>query len=236
MIMESSPPPSPKPYTSSLEPAIPVPTHGPGGSFTILAKTFIPNTTPAQVLSVIRDTSTWREWNSMTPIYTIKASPDASDPPASIDVDIIPTGKDGWLERGTAGTMDVFMNGDGLVEGAKRSRQQDMEITFLERIDEEGRKGFRVAWKATGYAHWQLHSERVTDLVEAEEGGVKGTSYVCWETFGGILGAVVKRVVGGQLVQRFGEYAGGLRAFCVERYGDGGAERERNDGAAEGIE
>ena len=37
--------------------------------------------------------------------------------------------------------------------------------------------------------------------------GLEGTEYVCWETFGGILGGAVKATVGAQLVDRFGEYA-----------------------------
>lgn len=137
---------------------------------------------------------------------------------------------EGWLEEGTEAVIDVFMSGDGLVEGRKRSRTQEIAVTHLERIDDERegvkRSGYRIAWKAVGWAHWQLHSERVMEFVQREEGG---TDYACWETFGGVLGAVVKRMVGGQLVDRFGDYARDVKGFLegVERVDgdDGGVGR-----------
>lgn len=121
------------------------------------------------------------------------------------------TGKEGWLEIGTVAVIDVFMNGDGLVEGKKKSRVQEIVVTVLERIEAEGgKKGVRIAWKGTGWSHWQLHSERVMDFVETEDGG---TEYSCWETFGGVLGSAVKTTVGGQLVDRFGDYARDVKEF-----------------------
>ena len=41
--------------------------------------------------------------------------------------------------------------------------------------------------------------------------GEGGTNGACWETFGGLLGLVVKLTVGGQLVLRFGDYMRDLR-------------------------
>jgi len=112
------------------------------------------------------------------------------------------------------GTIDVFMNGDGLIEGRKRSRTQGMIVTHLEPILEEGKKGYRIAWKGSGWAHWQLHSERVMEFVEVELGeGEMGTEFSCWETFGGILGPVVKAVAGEQLVERFGDYQRDVKAY-----------------------
>lgn len=55
----------------------------------------------------------------------------------------------------------------------------------------------------------------------------KGTEYICWETFGGLLGPVVRLAVGGTLRERFGEYAEGLRGFCEGgdgKVGDGDGE------------
>lgn len=57
--------------------------------------------------------------------------------------------------------------------------------------------------------YFRLHSERVMEFVE----GNGGTDYVCWETFGGLLGSVVKTTVGGQLADRFGDYARDLKAY-----------------------
>ncbi|CAL3962859.1 unnamed protein product [Diplocarpon coronariae] len=223
--------PSPQPYTSSLSPPLPVPTHGAGGSFSVLASTFIPGSTPSEVLSTIRNTSTWKEWNGFTPTITFKPRSSPSPPPPSAPD--IPTGNDGWLELGTRGDMDVFMSGDGLQAGAKRTQAQGMEVSVLTAIDGKGdgdaRKGFRIAWLGVGYAHWQLHTERVTELTEDEQHGVAGTRYECWETFAGVLAPIVKFAVGGALVSRFGEYAAGLGRYCARGPGEGEDARGSRD-------
>ena len=112
------------------------------------------------------------------------------------------------------------MEGDGLEEERRqrKSRNQGIVVTRLERLGEnegEGEKGYRIAWKSTGYSHWQLHSERVMVFLEREGG--RATEYVCWETFGGVLGSVVKAMVGGQLVDRFGDYARDVKGFAEAR-------------------
>lgn len=98
---------------------------------------------------------------------------------------------------------------------SKSSGTQGIEVTVLAALD-DGRKGYRIAWKSTGRAHWQLHSERVMEFVETEEGT---TDYVCWETFGGILGIAVKKTVGRQLVDRFGDYAKDVKGFVEAEQG-----------------
>ncbi|KAK0119740.1 hypothetical protein ONS95_011175 [Cadophora gregata] len=243
---------SSKSSTSTLQTVpIPTPTYGPSGSFTVLAKTFIPNATPAEVLATIRNTNTWSQWNGFTPTFTF--SPSSVVNPASGSFQktkttpvskagseslgspsdpALVTGKPGWLDPGSAGEMAVFMSGDGLVEGIKKSRDQGIIVTVLELLTasmnapRDEKKGYRIAWKSVGYAQWQMFSERVTELVEVDEEGQggeegrKGTEYVCWETFGGVLGPVVRLAVGGTLKVRFMEYADGLRGFCGEGKGN----------------
>ncbi|KAF8850930.1 hypothetical protein BDZ45DRAFT_679498 [Acephala macrosclerotiorum] len=200
------------PITSALVPPIPVPTHGPGGHFTVISKTII-SAAPTEVLSLIRDTNTWSSWNTFCPSCVITKTPKDLE---CTDVNV-PTEKEGWLDLGSEATIDVFMEGDGLIEGRKRSRTQGVCITRLVRIEEEGRRGYRIAWKGTGWSHWQLRSERVMEMVEVEgEGGMK-TDYVCWETFGGMLGPMIKMVVGSQLVDRFGDYSRDLRQYFEGR-------------------
>ncbi|CZS89203.1 uncharacterized protein RAG0_00621 [Rhynchosporium agropyri] len=220
-----------KDHTSKIvQPAIPSPTHGPGGSFSVEAKIFIPDTTPAAVLAVIRDTSTWERWNPHTPFFRFSSSPSSPGADSDPGSDLIPPGKEGWLNLGSRGAMSVFMSGDGLAPGArdKKTRQQVMVVTILEPLSSsspsptspgEGqkRKGLRIAWKSEGYPHWQLHTERVTDLLEVDDGeGRRGTEYVCWESFGGLIAPVVRLAVGSQLRERFGEYAVGLRRYCID--------------------
>lgn len=102
------------------------------------------------------------------------------------------------------------MSGDGLVPGTKKSRDQGIVITTLRKLEGEEGEGYRIAWKSTGWSHWQLHSERVMDF---KADGRGGTEYVCWETFGGLLAVAVKGMVGGTLVERFGDYARDVKGF-----------------------
>ncbi|KAG0652839.1 hypothetical protein D0Z07_0389 [Hyphodiscus hymeniophilus] len=225
------------PVTSSLVPAIPVPTHGTGGSFSVLAKTSIA-APPLLVLEAVRNTSAWPRWNSFCPrcVVDLATSPSAEAGRLAGGRDGAEKrggarrGEKGWLEVGMSVTIEVFMNGDGLIEGRKKSRDQTIVITKMEELRpvDGGATGYVIAWKSTGFSHWQLHSERVMEFVEREG----ATEYVCWETFGGLLGSVVKATVGGQLVDRFGDYARDLKAF-VE--GGGGAGDGGVDGAGNAV-
>ncbi len=119
----------------------------------------------------------------------------------------------------------MFMNGDGLVPGTKRSRTQTVCVTHVEGINKDGRVGYRICWKATGWST-MLHSERVIELVECELDGGSGTDFAVWETFGGMLGVMVKSVVGSQLIDRFGDYARDVREYFLKK------ESERINGAS----
>jgi hypothetical protein len=195
------------PVTASLLPPIVVPTHGAGGSFSVIAKTRI-SSPPKVVFDLIRDTTRYEKWNSFTPRWHL--SDKSPKPSEGVGEGGIETDKEGWLEVGSVANIEVFMAGDGLVEGSKKSREQGIVVTILESILDEGKSGYRLAWKSTGWSHWQMHSERVMEFVETEDGG---TAYACWETFGGILGATVKLAVGGTLVDRFGDYARDVKEY-----------------------
>ena len=207
---ESTPSPT-SGVTASLVPAISVPTYGTDGTLSVLAKTRI-SATPSAVLEVIRNTNDWKEWNTFCPHCVISPEKDKILSTSQTDPSL-PVGNPGWLEVGSVAKIDVFMSGDGLVEGRKKSRDQEIVVTRVEKLS-DGRNGFRIAWKSTGWSHWQLHSERVMDFVEVEEGV---TEYICWETFGGILSRAVKAAVGATLVDRFGDYARDVKAFLEKR-------------------
>lgn len=150
-----------------------------------------------------------------------KRSTTSSRPSTDDDDGALQLGNDGWLGVGSSAVIEVFMNGDGLDSGKKKSREQGIVVTRLERLEDGsggGRTGYRIAWKSTGFSHWQLHSERVMEFVDWDG----GTEYSCWETFGGLLGSVVKATVGGQLVDRFGDYARDVKGY-VEGLGKGEA-------------
>ena len=125
----------------------------------------------------------------------------------------LPVGNPGWLEVGSVATIEVFMSGGGLADDSKKDRDQGIVLTRLEKLG-DGKQGLRIAWKGTGWSHWQLHSERVMDFVDVGDGV---TEYICWETFGGILARIVKLMHGETLVERFGDYTRDLKAFSEGR-------------------
>ncbi|RDW69357.1 hypothetical protein BP6252_08377 [Coleophoma cylindrospora] len=202
----------PEAVTSSLVSPIAVPTHGAGGTFSVLAKVHI-SAAPLAVLNAVRDTSTWKTWNTFCPGCTFGPAKKASK--AAATHQDLPLGKENWLEPGSACQITYSMVGDA----SKSSGQQGIEVTVLRPLTREvdGKDGFTIAWVSTGRKHWQLHSERIMEFVDDGEGGCL---YACWETFGGLLGTAVKSVVGGQLRDRFGDYAKDVKGF-VESKGNG---------------
>ena len=174
------------------------------------------------MLSLIRDTNTWPKWNSFCPACSIspkkpKGSGDGDGGAEGESEHEMRSGKEGWLEQGSVASIDVFMNGDGLVKGRRKSREQGVIVTAIHALD-DGRVGYRIAWKSTGWSHWQMHSERVMEFVDDGNGG---TEYACWETFGGILASVIKATYGGTLVERFGDYARDMRGWFEKNGGQG---------------
>jgi len=76
-----------------------------------------------------------------------------------------------------------------------------LQISRLEEVTrDDGRKGYLVAWKGLGYPDWSLRTERVQEFIELPD---IGTEYKTWETMGGVLARVVKRMVGEELVGLF---------------------------------
>ena len=92
-----------------------------------------------------------------------------------------------------------------------------MEVSVLERIDEEGRKGWRVAWKqrpSLMMPSWMMHGERIQEFVEA---GEAQTEYTCWETFYGALAPVVRMTVAARVMDGFKAWMAGLKKRAEEQ-------------------
>lgn len=77
------------------------------------------------MLNLVRDTGTWPVWNSFCPRAEITGLGESGGE--------LGDGEEGWLRKGSVATLDVFMGGEGLVEGRKRSRTQGIVITSLEK-------------------------------------------------------------------------------------------------------
>ncbi|KAI1274070.1 hypothetical protein F5Y07DRAFT_390797 [Xylaria sp. FL0933] len=203
------------PREAKCIPPVPVPTHGPGGVFTVACTTDIAG--PAiKVLERVLDLPHYGSWNTFVPRASVISTTSGGNEIAK-DEALAPevrelVARPGFAARGAKIRFDVVMS-----PGGSSSRAVELEVTVLETFTEDGeggRKGYRVAWKATGMPHFLLHSERVQEFVEsvAEDGSVV-TRYTTWETFGGVLGYVLPRT---QIEGGFDRWAAGLKKVVEE--------------------
>ncbi|KAI8633622.1 hypothetical protein F5Y19DRAFT_470863 [Xylariaceae sp. FL1651] len=214
--MATAPSDLPKDEAKCVAP-IPVPTHGPGGVFSVACSTTIA-APPLACLEKVLDLSGYPEWNTFIP----KASVASAAPTPTGEDSLAPelqtlAARPGYAAPGAKLRFDAVMS-----PGAS-PRKVDIEVTFLEAFEVSSggdagkkRRGYRVAWKATGMPHFLLHSERVQEFVEgattssSADGSVETTTteYACWETFGGVLGYVLPRA---QLEDGFMRWMSGLK-------------------------
>ena len=159
------------------------------------------------------DASGYSSWNKFCRKCTIDSQPDkttrtSADP------------EDQLLRLGTEFTFDVYMN-----ENDKSGRPTPLQVSVLEPINEpdQGRKGWRIAWKArptTFLPGWMLRAERTQEFVEmtAPQDGRRRstTAYTCWETFYGVLAPVVRMAVGAQLANAFSAWMDDLKRRAEE--------------------
>ena len=80
-------------------------------------------------------------------------------------------------------------------------------MTLLEQTERDGHTVYTLAWRNT---QWNLHSERVVELVDSGDGW---TDYTCYETFSGVLSTIVKSMMGSTLVDRMGDVASNIKTY-----------------------
>ncbi|KAG6367532.1 hypothetical protein INS49_001723 [Diaporthe citri] len=193
---------------------IATPTFGPGGSFSLVVSIHI-DAPPDTAFTVLTDHTKWPEWNRFVPKLTVTSSP----PPAGADPDAgaletLIRRDDGstYLKKDTKMNFDVHLDPDNTDPAS--GRKQAIQVTLLEPYDRAGRKGWRIAWKPTGYPGVALRGERVQEFVDDGKGG---TEYTCWETMYGFLGPVVKLTTGAKLEKCFQYWAEDLKKRSEER-------------------
>ncbi|KAI0102811.1 hypothetical protein GGR51DRAFT_526278 [Nemania sp. FL0031] len=188
-------------HEAKCVPPIAVPTHGPGGVFSVACSTTISG--PALLcLEKVLDLSSYPTWNTFIPTASL-TTPGSIPPSLSPEVRALAE-RPGYISPGAKVRFNAVM-----VPGGS-SRAVDLEVTFLETFESaDGKRGYRVVWKALGTPHFLLHSERVQEFVEdVAEDGSAVTRYACWETFGGLLGYVLPKA---QLEDGFGRWMEGLK-------------------------
>lgn len=226
--MEPLPNPAstPSPPISSLTSPIPVPTYGPGGTFSIFTSTHIASR-PETGLRALLDHGSYHLWNSFTPHISINsqappqptADGDGINDPQAVPRSLPPVELGaGDLQPGMRFTLTACLTRAPWPFALKN--HVPLEITRVEALSAaDGRAGYRVAWKSIGQPEWILRAERVQELVLVE-GGDGGTEYRCWETFGGPVAWLVKLLMGGSLRKRFAECALDLKVWCERGEGE----------------
>lgn len=227
----SSNPPVPRqtPSAITLQP-IPTPTHGAGGSFSVISALHIA-APPDIAFTTVLEHSSWPEWNRFVRRVTVSSSaPPAAaassePPPSSADASALETviAKDDgqrYIKKGTLMTFQVHLDPDN----EKSYTKQDMEVTLLEPFDavdkQKHKKGWRVAWKGTSIPAILLRTERVQEFVDDGNGG---TEYTCWETMYGPLAPVVRLTTGKSLERGFEAWGVDLKARAEKIAKQGGS-------------
>lgn len=178
---------------------ISIPTYPTNGLFTILTTTSID--APLQdVLDASLNFESWPKWNTFVPL----AKPDSQSSSSN------------KLEVGAIFTFNSRMKHDGPTSGAYSQH----EIVSIEKTDKGENPGWSIVWKTVGIpgGDWVLRAERVQELIEVEfEGGRKVTEYKTWGTFGGPMAYMLSWTgTKDDIVERFGDWADGLKAFAED--------------------
>lgn len=177
---------------SSATDPIPVPSYPAGGVFTILASTTI-RASPSEIFNAILDLDSYSKWNTFVPRATVISTTSSTS-----------NESDTRLQVGTALKFDVYMKGPGTGR-----TESDELVTIIEELN-DGRSGYRVAWKALGWSTWSLRAERVQEIVDLGSGE---TQYKTWETFGGPLAYVIRGLYREDLISRFLDCSNGLKLY-----------------------
>lgn len=194
---------------------IATPTFGAGGSFSIVVSINIA-APPDTVFTVLVDHTKWPEWNRFIPKLTVTSNPppaEASPDAGALETLIQRDDGSNYLKKDTK--MDFDVNLDPLSPKSSSNTKTSIQVTLLEPYDHAGRKGWRIAWKPTGYPGMALRGERVQEFVEDGKGG---TEYTCWETMYGLLGPIVKLSTGAKLEKCFQCWAEDLKKRSEDRW------------------
>lgn len=222
-VTTSNPPvPRQTPSAITLQP-IPTPTHGTGGSFSVISALHIA-APPDVAFTTLLEHSTWPEWNRFVRRVTVSSAPPPAAEPSSdacaLETAIAKDDGKRYIKKGTLMTFQVHLDPDN----EKSYTKQNMEVTLLEPFDAQNKKkkGWRVAWKGTSIPGLLLRTERVQEFVDDGQGG---TEYTCWETMYGPLAPVVRMTTGKSLEKGFEAWGVDLkgRAEKIAKEGGGGA-------------
>ncbi|KAL0937729.1 uncharacterized protein CTRU02_207460 [Colletotrichum truncatum] len=201
-----------------VSPTLPTPTVGHEGAvFTIAYATPIA-APPLTVLATFINPATYPSWNPVTPRVTITRPAVSPVPPLLAESSVANSNPAELMLESTHITFEVHMN----LDPAKSTTNSTCVITKLEDFNKvtttstgehKGRKGYRVAWKTTGYAPpaFLLRIERVHEFLESEDG--TGTEYRQYETFFGPVAHLMRLTMVSQLETTANAFMDGLKKF-----------------------
>ncbi|ROT39715.1 hypothetical protein SODALDRAFT_331830 [Sodiomyces alkalinus F11] len=189
----------------------PVPSYGNGGVFSVSCSTII-EASPQTCLETVLDTAKYPQWNSFCPEAYIDSAPDPSTIHLDPDLRRLAV-RPGHIYPG------VKMRFEARLKANADPYTTSLEATVLERFEEDGRTGYRVAWRVSDSRVWLLRGERVQEFLEvpAKDGGqATTTEYRSWETFGGVLAYYIYNFMQSQLKSGFRRWMDGLKKASEE--------------------
>jgi hypothetical protein len=183
--------------------SIAVPTHG-HGNFSISCSTTIA-ASPVDCLKTVLNISEYPTWNTFCPRAVIEEVPATCSPVVSSVPELKTMSQlKNYLYTGVKFQFEVLMQ-----EG-QPTRKTALEVSILEKFNQDGKTGYRVAWKMRGMPYFLLRAERMQVFIRSTEENV--TEYFCWETFGGVLSYFMTPQLKSQLEDGFGRWMNGLKA------------------------
>lgn len=202
-----SPAPVPLNQAPTSGPSIAAPHHGHGVMSVSCSTTMA--APPLRCLEAVLDTADYPKWNTFCPRAIIDdAPPPAAEPDdaGSVEPELGEIAKrPHFLHHGVKFQFEVLM------EQGKPTNRTALQVSVLEKFQRDGRTGYRVAWTMRGMPYYVLHAERVQEFVQTPDG--RGTEYYCFETFGGVMAYLMRRMVGSKLEDGFGRWMNSLKEW-----------------------
>jgi len=157
---------------------------------------------PYEVLTAYLDTTTWPNWNTYNPTARISQHPSAF-PSDFQDSDLIDLcSRPDMLYPGVQFTKSHAEGTYGAPKPGQKENQETIEIVAVEALQTpDGRKGYRIVWKLSGWTDILMKSRRVLEFVETAP-GAQTTEYDSFTEIGGLLAWPVKWFMGSEKLEK----------------------------------
>lgn len=161
---------------------------------------------PAEhVFRVLRDTGTWKDWNTFCPEVIVEHTDHQhkTNPSDATHID-----------------RDVTMAWQIRMTPDSNLRPQKILVTSCTSTPEES---YSIGWQGLGIPRMLLKSDRMSEVTPFK--GQQACQFRTWEGMSGPLSPVVKVIYGQILQDRFNDWAGDLKGYAEKTWNDEGEGR-----------